>query len=83
MMRRYRVLLASGLIFALCGVVAQGQPAPQGKAAAKSMVTLEMPAIPDPVPVTLNHATTALLVFDYVDSSASPSGNVSTECCRR
>lgn len=31
------------------------------------MVTLQMPALPDPVPVTLNPKTTALLVFDYVE----------------
>ena len=31
------------------------------------MVTLQMPALPGPVRVTLNPATTALLVLDYVD----------------
>jgi nicotinamidase-related amidase len=31
------------------------------------MVTLQMPALPAPVPVTLNPKTTALLVFDYVE----------------
>ncbi len=31
------------------------------------MVTLQMPALPGPVPVTLNPKTTALLVFDYVE----------------
>jgi nicotinamidase-related amidase len=31
------------------------------------MQTLQMPALPDPVRVTLNPATTALLVLDYVE----------------
>jgi nicotinamidase-related amidase len=31
------------------------------------MVTLQMPALPEPVPVTVTAATTALLVFDMVD----------------
>jgi nicotinamidase-related amidase len=31
------------------------------------MVTLQMPALPGPVSVTLNPKTTALLVFDYVE----------------
>jgi nicotinamidase-related amidase len=59
------VLLTSGLVLAFCGGAAQAQPA--GRAASKPMVTLQMPALPDPVRVTLNPATTALLVLDYVD----------------
>jgi nicotinamidase-related amidase len=35
------------------------------------LVTLQMPANPDPVPVTLSTATTALLVFDVVEDIAS------------
>jgi nicotinamidase-related amidase len=31
------------------------------------MLTLQMPALPEPVRVTLNPATTALLVLDYVE----------------
>jgi nicotinamidase-related amidase len=31
------------------------------------MVTLQMPALPGPVPVAVNPKTTALLVFDYVE----------------
>ena len=31
------------------------------------MLTLQMPALPDPVPVVLQPATTALLVFDMID----------------
>jgi len=33
----------------------------------KSPLTLQMPSPPDPVPVVLNAATTALLIFDIVD----------------
>ncbi len=42
-------------------------PAPLGTGAAKPMLTLQMPPIPDPVPVTLKPASTAVLVFDVVD----------------
>ena len=35
------------------------------------LLTLQMPANPEPVPVTLNVATTALLVFDVVEDIAS------------
>jgi nicotinamidase-related amidase len=34
------------------------------------LVTLQMPANPDPVPVALNAATTALLIFDVVEHIA-------------
>ncbi|HSV25079.1 MAG TPA: hypothetical protein VLJ17_18850 [Xanthobacteraceae bacterium] len=55
------VLLTSGLLV-LCGGVAQAQ------STSKPLLTLQMPALPDPVRVTLNPATTALLVLDYVES---------------
>jgi nicotinamidase-related amidase len=55
------VLLMSGLLLVLCGGVAQAQPI------TKPLLTLQMPALPDPVRVTLNPATTALLVLDYVE----------------
>jgi len=55
------VLLTSGLLLALCGGAAQTQPT------SKPVLTLQMPALPDPVRVALNPATTALLVLDYVD----------------
>ena len=54
-------LLTSGLVLGLCGGAAQAQPA------GKPMQTLQMPALPDPVRVTLNPMTTALLVLDYVE----------------
>ena len=55
------VLLTSGLLLALCGGAAQTQPT------SKPVLTLQMPALPDPVRVALDPATTALLVLDYVD----------------
>jgi nicotinamidase-related amidase len=55
------VLLTSGLVLALCGGAAQAQ------STSKPLMTLQMPALPDPVRVTLSPATTALLVLDYVD----------------
>jgi len=65
------VLLTSGLILALCGGAAQAQPnaqdTPASRAASKPLLTLQMPALPDPVRVTLNPATTALLMLDYVE----------------
>jgi len=55
------VLVTSGLVAALSGGAVQAQPT------GKPMQTLQMPALPDPVRVTLNPSTTALLVLDYVD----------------
>src|SRR4030095_2605291 len=57
------VLLTSGLAVALCGGVAQSaQNAATGK-----MITLQMPATPEPARVTVNPRTTALIVLDYVE----------------
>src|ERR1700704_498106 len=61
MMQFRSVLLTSGLVLALCGGAAQAQ------STGKPLLTLQMPALPDPVRVALNPATTALLVLDYVD----------------
>ena len=57
------VLVTSGLTVALyCGAT-HAQPAAQGK----PMMTLQMPATPDPARVTLDPKTTALIVLDYVE----------------
>jgi len=56
------VLLTSGLLHALCGGAAQAQ------SSSKPLLTLQMPALPDPVRVALAPATTALVLLDYVDS---------------
>jgi nicotinamidase-related amidase len=65
------VLLASGLVLTASGgaaVAQSGAPGASSNAAAsKPLLTLQMPALPDPVRVTLKPATTALLVFDVVD----------------
>jgi hypothetical protein len=65
------VLLTSGLVLAVGGETAQAQSVGQGASASpgagKPMVTLQMPALPDPVRVVLGAATTGLLVLDYVD----------------
>src|SRR5881392_1355604 len=67
----HTVLLTSGLVLALFGGAAHAQPnaqdTPASRAASKPLLTLQMPALPDPVRVTLNPATTALLVLDYVE----------------
>src|SRR5262245_5829541 len=54
------VILMSGLL-ALCGGTAHAQ------APSRPSLTLQMPALPDPVRVALRPATTALLVLDYVE----------------
>jgi nicotinamidase-related amidase len=67
----HTVFLTSGLVFALCSganAQASAQDAPASRAgASKPMLTLQMPALPDPVRVALNPATTALLVLDFVE----------------
>ena len=66
------VLFTSGLVLALSSGAAQtqlsAQDTPASGAASKPMVTLQMPALPDPVPVTLNPKTTALVLFDFIDT---------------
>jgi len=59
------VLLANGLFLALCGGAAEAQ------APSKPLLTLQMPALPNPVRVALKPATTALLVLDYVEPICS------------
>ena len=63
----HTVPLTSVLVLALCGVAAQAQDTPASRGASKPLVTLQMPALPDPVHVTLKPATTALLVLDFVE----------------
>jgi nicotinamidase-related amidase len=55
-----RSVLLTSLILSLCSGAALAQ-------GAKPTVTLQMPALPDPVRVTLAPATTGLLLLDYVD----------------
>jgi hypothetical protein len=72
-MRLFRaVLVSNGLVLAFLSGAAEAQ---QNARAAGTMVTLQMPAIPDPARVTLDPKTTALMVLDYVEPicNAQPS----------
>ena len=57
------VFAVSGLALALFCGAAQAQPAAQG---GNPMITLQMPATPDPARVTLDPKTTPLMVLEYV-----------------
>ena len=74
------VFLTSGLLLAVSGgaaVAQSGTPGASSNAAAsRPLVTLQMPALPDPVPVVLKSATTAGLVSDMVD----PACKVQPKC---
>jgi nicotinamidase-related amidase len=59
-------VLACGLAFTLGGA-AVAQSAAPAASGAKPMLTLQMPALPEPVRVTLKPATTALLISDMID----------------
>jgi hypothetical protein len=72
------VLVSSGLVLAFFSGAAEAQ---QNARAAGKMVTLQMPAIPDPARVTLDPKTTALMVLDY-GPSATPSRVARTRCSR-
>ena len=63
----HTIPLTSALVLALCAGAAQAQDTPAGRGASKPLLTLQMPALPDPAQVTLKPATTALLVLDYVE----------------
>lgn len=64
-MSLHRILL---LALILAGALdADAVLAQSGSAAAKPPITVQMPAIPDPVPVALKPATTAVFVSDMVD----------------
>src|SRR4029450_9429149 len=62
-MKLFRIVLMSGLALALCGGASE---APAAQAPAK-MITLQMPATPDPARVPLDPKTTALIGLDYVE----------------
>src|SRR5262249_29808423 len=69
-MSSFTLALVTSLALATYAESATAQSAvlaPPGNGAAKPMITLQMPPIPDPVPVTLKPASTALLVFDVVE----------------
>src|SRR5882724_7236350 len=60
-----RIILTGGLVLAIGSGAALSQSG--GSRMSKPPLTLQMPASPDPVPVVLNPATTALLLFDVVE----------------
>ena len=60
-----RIILTGGLVLAIGSGAALSQSG--GSPMSKPPLTLQMPANPDPVPVALNAATTALLLFDVVE----------------
>jgi hypothetical protein len=70
------VLLTSGLVLALCGGAALAQ------STSKPLLTLQMPALPDPVRVALNPATTLCWYSTTSIPSAIPSRNARARCCR-
>src|SRR5882672_12547988 len=73
-MTLFRTVLTSGLVLALCGGAAQAAPASGGK-----MITLQMPATPDPARVTLDPKTTALMVLDYVEDICNNQASCKTK----
>jgi nicotinamidase-related amidase len=63
-MTLFRTVLMSGLALALLSAAAEAQPPNRP---APQMITLQMPATPEPAHVTLDPKTTALIVLDYVE----------------
>src|SRR5512139_1044516 len=70
------VVFMSGLAVALSCGAAAAQPA---NGAAPTMVTLQIPATPDPARVTLDPKTTALIVLDYVEGICNRQANCKTK----
>jgi nicotinamidase-related amidase len=68
-MNLHRILL---LALVLAGALDAGAVLAQSApAAGKPAITLQMPAIPDPVPVALKPATTAVFVSDMIDPTCA------------
>ena len=65
------LLLTGSLVITLYDAVALAQASSSSESSSPTtsgrLLTLQMPAIPDPVRVSLKPATTALLIFDIVD----------------
>jgi hypothetical protein len=68
----HNVLVSSSIVLAFFSAPADAQ---QNARAVGKMVTLQMPATPEPARVTLDPKTTALMVLDYVEPicNAQPS----------
>jgi len=61
------VTLLTFATYAGSGTAKSAESPPSGTGGAKPMITLQMPAIPDPVAVTLKGSSTAVLLFDVVE----------------
>ena len=70
------VLLTSGVALALLNGTAD---AAQNARASGKMITLQMPATPDPARVTLDPKTTALMVLDYVEDICNNQASCKTQ----
>src|SRR5215510_12713229 len=73
-MKLFRIVVMTGLALALYG----GASAPAAQAPAK-MITLQMPATPEPARVTLDPKTTALMVLDYVEDICNNQASCKTK----
>ena len=73
-MTLFRTVLMSGLVLAFCAGAALAAPAGGGK-----MITLQMPATPEPARVTLDPKTTALMVLDYVEDICNNQASCKTK----
>jgi nicotinamidase-related amidase len=74
-MTLFRTVLMSGLAVALaCASGAQA-----AERAPTKMISLQMPATPDPVRVTLDPKTTALVVLDYVEDICNNQASCKTK----
>jgi nicotinamidase-related amidase len=61
-----RTVLSTAVVLALCAGTAL-QSAAREAAPNRPMMTLQMPALPEPARVTLDPKTTAVMVLDYVE----------------
>jgi isochorismate hydrolase len=78
-MMLFRTVLMSGLALAFSsGATLNAQAAAAERAPAK-MITLQMPARPDPARVTLDPKTTALVVLDYVEDICNNQASCKTQ----
>lgn len=65
-MTLFRSVLLSGLTIAVCGGAVQAAQEGRAERANRPMISLQMPALPEPARVTLDPRTTAVMVLDYV-----------------
>ena len=78
-MTLFRTVLMSGLALALSSAAPLYALAAAAERAPAKMITLQMPARPDPAPVTLDPKTTALIVLDYVEDICNSQASCKTQ----